>query len=140
LKHLPMLEQYPEEAWKTNVLGSLHVLQAAEAAGVETFVNISTDKAANPTSALGHSRRVAEKLTGWFGQETGKKDLSVRFGNVTGRGGSRAPTCIRLIAEEKPPTVTDPEATRYFMTMREACALVLQAGGIGRAGEVLIPE
>lgn len=140
LKHLPMLEQYPDEAWKTNVLGSLHVLQAAEAAGVETFVNISTDKAANPTSALGHSKRVAEKLTGWFGQETGKKYLSVRFGNVIGSRGSMLPTFIRLINEDKPLTVTHPEATRYFMTIPEACQLVLQAGGIGRAGEVLILE
>lgn len=140
LKHLPMLEQYPDEAWKTNVLGTLHVLQAAEAAGVETFVNISTDKAANPTSALGHSKRVAEKLTGWFGQETGKKYLSVRFGNVIGSRGSMLPTFIRLINEDKPLTLTHPDATRYFMTIPEACQLVLQAGGIGRAGEVLILE
>src|SRR5699024_10509878 len=140
LKHLPMLEQYPEEAWKTNVLGTLHVLQAAEAANVETFVNVSTDKAANPTSALGHSKRVAEKLTGWFGQETGKKYLSVRFGNVIGSRGSMLPTFIRLINEDKPLTVTHPDATRYFMTIPEACQLVLQAGGIGRAGEVLILE
>ena len=140
LKHLPMLEQYPEEAWKTNVLGTLHVLQAAQAAEVETFVNISTDKAANPTSALGHSKRVAEKLTGWFGQETGKKYLSVRFGNVIGSRGSMLPTFIRLINEDKPLTVTHPDATRYFMTIPEACQLVLQAGGIGRTGEVLILE
>lgn len=140
LKHLPMLEQYPEEAWKTNVLGTLHVLQAAEAANVETFVNVSTDKAANPTSALGHSKRVAEKLTGWYGQETGKKYLSVRFGNVIGSRGSMLPTFIRLINEDKPLTVTHPDATRYFMTIPEACQLVLQAGGIGRAGEVLILE
>lgn len=140
LKHLPMLEQYPDEAWKTNVLGTLHVLQAAMAANVETFVNISTDKAANPTSALGHSKRVAEKLTGWFGQETGRKYLSVRFGNVIGSRGSMLPTFIRLINENKPLTVTHPDATRYFMTIPEACQLVLQAGGIGRAGEVLILE
>lgn len=140
LKHLPMLEQYPEEAWKTNVLGTLHVLQAAEAANVETFVNVSTDKAANPTSALGHSKRVAEKLTGWYGQETGKKYLSVRFGNVIGSRGSMLPTFIRLINEDKPLTVTHPDATRYFMTIPEACQLVLQAGGIGRTGEVLILE
>lgn len=140
LKHLPMLEQYPEEAWKTNVLGTLHVLQAAEVANVETFVNVSTDKAANPTSALGHSKRVAEKLTGWFGQQTGKKYLSVRFGNVIGSRGSMLPTFIRLINEGKPLTVTHPDATRYFMTIPEACQLVLQAGGIGRVGEVLILE
>ncbi len=138
LKHLPMLEQYPDEAWKTNVLGTLNVLKAAEAADVETFVNISTDKAANPTSVLGHSKRVAEKLTGWFGQETNKNYLSVRFGNVIGSRGSMLPTFIRLIDEDKPLTVTHPDVTRYFMTIPEACQLVLQAGGIGRAGEVLI--
>lgn len=138
LKHLPMLEQYPDEAWKTNVLGTLNVLNAAESADVETFVNISTDKAANPTSVLGHSKRVAEKLTGWFGQETGRNYLSVRFGNVIGSRGSMLPTFIRLIDEDKPLTVTHPDVTRYFMTIPEACQLVLQAGGIGRAGEVLI--
>ncbi|MDO5373667.1 MAG: nucleoside-diphosphate sugar epimerase/dehydratase [Corynebacterium glutamicum] len=138
LKHLPMLEQYPDEGWKTNVLGSLHVLQAAESVGVETFVNISTDKAANPTSVLGHSKRVAEKLTAWYGEHTGKTYLSVRFGNVIGSRGSMLPTFTRLIMEDRPVTVTHPEATRFFMTIPEACQLVLQAGGIGRTGEVLI--
>ncbi|SNU02000.1 dTDP-glucose 4,6-dehydratase [Ruaniaceae bacterium KH17] len=138
LKHLPMLEQYPDEAWKTNVLGTLNVLRAAEAAGVTTFINISTDKAANPTSVLGYSKRVAEKLTSWFGQSTGKKYLSVRFGNVIGSRGSMLPTFMRLIDEDKPLTVTHPDITRYFMTIPEACQLVLQAGGIGRVGEVLI--
>lgn len=138
LKHLPMLERYPDEGWKTNVLGTLHVLQAAEAVDVETFVNISTDKAANPTSVLGHSKRVAEKLTAWYGQHTGKRYLSVRFGNVIGSRGSMLPTFTRLIMEDKPVTVTHPDATRFFMTIPEACQLVLQAGGIGRTGEVLI--
>lgn len=138
LKHLPMLEQYPNEAWKTNVLGTLNVLQAAEAADVETFINISTDKAANPTSALGHSKRMAEMLTAWFGHRIGRNYLSVRFGNVIGSRGSMLPTFMRLIEEDKPLTVTHPEATRYFMTIPEACQLVLQAGGIGRMGEVLI--
>lgn len=140
LKHLPMLQQYPEEAWKTNVLGTLNVLQAAEAAEVETFINISTDKAANPTSALGYSKRLAEMLTAWFGHRTGKNYLSVRFGNVIGSRGSMLPTFMRLIEEDKPLTVTHPDVTRYFMTIPEACQLVLQAGGIGRAGEVLILE
>ena len=138
LKHLPMLEQYPDEAWKTNVLGTLNVINAARAVGVDTFVNISTDKAANPTSVLGHSKRVAEKLTAWAGSETGMRYLSVRFGNVIGSRGSMLPTFQRLIAEGRPITVTHPEATRYFMTIPEACQLVVQAGGIGRAGEVLI--
>jgi FlaA1/EpsC-like NDP-sugar epimerase len=138
LKHLPMLEQYPDEAWKTNVLGTLNVLQAARAVGVTTFVNVSTDKAANPTSVLGHSKRVAEKLTAWMAEQTGERYLSVRFGNVIGSRGSMLPTFRALIEAGGPVTVTHPEATRFFMTIPEACQLVIQAGGIGRQGEVLI--
>ena len=138
LKHLPMLEQYPEEAWKTNVLGSLNVLNAARSVGVSTFVNVSTDKAANPTSVLGHSKRVAERLTAWAGEETGMRYLSVRFGNVIGSRGSMLPTFQALIEAGGPLTVTHPDVTRYFMTIPEACQLVIQAGGIGRSGEVLI--
>ena len=138
LKHLPMLEQYPDEAWKTNVLGTLNVLRAAQAAGVGTFVNVSTDKAANPTSVLGHSKRVAEKLTAWMAKVTGERYLSVRFGNVLGSRGSMLPTFRALIASGGPLTVTHPEVTRFFMTIPEASQLVIQAGGIGRPGEVLI--
>ncbi|MEJ6488442.1 nucleoside-diphosphate sugar epimerase/dehydratase [Leucobacter sp. USCH14] len=138
LKHLPMLEQYPDEAWKTNVLGTLNVLRAAQAAEVGTFVNISTDKAANPTSVLGHSKRVAEKLTAWMAEHTGQRYLSVRFGNVIGSRGSMLPTFRKLIDAGGPVTVTHPNVTRFFMTIPEACQLVVQAGGIGRPGEVLI--
>jgi dTDP-glucose 4,6-dehydratase len=138
LKHLPMLEQYPDEAWKTNVLGTRNVLQAARRAAVETFVNISTDKAANPTSVLGHSKRVAEKLTAWYGAETRMHYLSVRFGNVIGSRGSMLPTFQALIEAGGPITVTHPDVTRFFMTIPEACQLVIQAGGIGMPGEVLI--
>jgi FlaA1/EpsC-like NDP-sugar epimerase len=128
LKHVSLLEQYPEEAWKTNVLGTLNVLRAAEAAGVSTFVNISTDKAANPTSVLGHSKRVAEKLTAWTAGAAGKKYVSVRFGNVIGSRGSMLPLFTEQIRVGGPITVTDPEA----------CQLVIQAGAIGRGGEVLL--
>ncbi|MCS3427540.1 FlaA1/EpsC-like NDP-sugar epimerase [Leucobacter aridicollis] len=138
LKHLPMLEQYPDEAWKTNVVGTLNVLNAARSVNVGTFVNISTDKAANPTSVLGHSKRVAEKLTGWMAEQTGGRYLSVRFGNVIGSRGSMLPTFRNLIEKGGPITVTHPEATRFFMTIPEASQLVIQAGGIGRPGEVLI--
>ncbi|MCC6270170.1 MAG: polysaccharide biosynthesis protein [Microbacteriaceae bacterium] len=138
MKHLPMLEQYPDEAWKTNVLGTLNVLQAAIHCGVSTFVNISTDKAANPTSVLGHSKRVAEKLTVWAAEQTGLNYLSVRFGNVIGSRGSMLPTFTYLIEHGGPVTVTHPDMTRFFMTIPEACQLVVQAGGIGRPGEVLI--
>ncbi|WP_348788956.1 nucleoside-diphosphate sugar epimerase/dehydratase [Leifsonia sp. NPDC080035] len=138
LKHLPMLEQYPEEAWKTNVLGTRNVLHAAGEVGVSTFVNISTDKAANPTSVLGHSKRVAEKLTAGAADASSARYLSVRFGNVIGSRGSMLPTFAALIEAGGPVTVTHPEVTRYFMTIPEACQLVVQAGGIGEPGEVLI--
>jgi FlaA1/EpsC-like NDP-sugar epimerase len=138
LKHLPMLEQYPDEAWQTNVLGTLNVIEAARSVQVSTFVNISTDKAANPTSVLGHSKRVAEKLTSWAAEETGLRYLSVRFGNVIGSRGSMLPTFTALIQAGGPLTVTHPDVTRFFMTIPEACQLVVQAGGIGDPGEVLI--
>jgi FlaA1/EpsC-like NDP-sugar epimerase len=138
LKHLPMLEQYPNEAWQTNVLGTLNVLNAARAAGVEKFVNISTDKAANPTSILGHSKRLGEKLTAWFANDTKMSYLSVRFGNVIGSRGSMLPTFTSQIEAGGPLTLTHPDVTRYFMTIPEACQLVIQAGAIGEPGEVLI--
>nr|WP_306973078.1 nucleoside-diphosphate sugar epimerase/dehydratase [Arthrobacter bambusae] len=138
LKHLPMLEQYPHEAWKTNVLGTVNVLNAAKAVGVETFVNISTDKAANPTSVLGYSKRLGERLTAWFAKETNLTYLSVRFGNVIGSRGSMLPTFTAQIEAGGPVTLTHPDVTRYFMTIPEACQLVIQAGAIGRPGEVLI--
>jgi FlaA1/EpsC-like NDP-sugar epimerase len=138
LKHLPMLEQYPEEAWKTNVLGTLNVLEASREAGVPTLVNISTDKAADPTSFLGKSKRIAEQLTAWMARDTGLNYLSVRFGNVIGSRGSMLPTFLAQIEAGGPVTVTDPEVTRYFMTIPEACQLVVQAAAIGRPGEVLI--
>lgn len=138
LKHLPMLEQYPDEAWKTNVLGTKNVLFAAREVRVSTFVNISTDKAANPTSVLGHSKRLAEKLTAGAAEATGGRYLSVRFGNVIGSRGSMLPTFQALIDAGGPLTVTHPDVTRYFMTIPEACQLVVQAGGIGDPGEVLI--
>lgn len=138
LKHLPMLQQYPEEAWKTNVLGTRNVLEAARAADVGAFINISTDKAADPTSVLGHTKRLAERLTAQVGAETGKPYLSVRFGNVLGSRGSMLPLFTSMIERGGPLTVTHPEVTRYFMTIPEACQLVVQAGAIGNPGEVLI--
>lgn len=138
LKHLPMLERYPDEAWKTNVLGTRNVIAAALESGVERFINVSTDKAARPTSILGHSKRVAERLTAWAAETSGRSFVSVRFGNVLGSRGSLIPTFKRLIDEGKPLTVTHPAATRYFMTIPEACQLVMQAGAIGSPGEVLI--
>ncbi|MDJ0316386.1 MULTISPECIES: polysaccharide biosynthesis protein [Arthrobacter] len=138
LKHAPLLQMYPEEGWKTNVIGSLNVLQAARSVDVETFVNVSTDKAASPTTALGHSKRAAEKLTSWMAGETGMRYVSVRFGNVIGSRGSMLPLFTDQINNGGPVTVTHPDVTRFFMTIPEACQLVIQAGAIGHGGDVLI--
>jgi FlaA1/EpsC-like NDP-sugar epimerase len=136
LKHLPMLEQYPGEAWKTNVQGTVNVLAAATAHGVERLVNISTDKAADPTSVLGQSKRVGERLVAGMADETGLTCLSVRFGNVLGSRGSVVTTFVEQLASGAPVTVTHPEVSRFFMTVREAVQLVLQAGALGRPGRV----
>ena len=138
LKHLPLLESYPKEAWKTNVLGTLNVLRAAESVGTAIFVNISTDKAANPTSILGRTKRLTESLTSWFALQTTKRFISVRFGNVLGSRGSLIPTVQQLIERGRPVTVTNPDATRYFMTISEASQLVLEAGAIGTGGQTLV--
>ncbi len=138
LKHLPMLEQYPLEGWKTNTLGTLNVLRAAEAYGVERFVNISTDKAADATSVLGKTKRLAEELTAHFAKRTGRTWLSVRFGNVLGSRGSMLHTFTAQIEAGGPLTVTHPDITRYFMTIPEACELTIQAGAIGRPADVLV--
>ncbi len=138
LKHLPMLEQYPAEAVKTNILGTSNILDAADLVGVDRFVNISTDKAANPCSVLGYSKRIAECLTSAKAQDADGTFLSVRFGNVLGSRGSVLTSFAKQIAEGGPVTVTDPEVTRYFMTIEEACQLVIQAAAIGGAGEALV--
>jgi len=138
LKHLPMLEQYPHEAFKTNVLGTANVLEAAAEVGVTTFVNISTDKAADPTSVLGYSKRAAERLTADMAGRAAGAYLSVRFGNVLGSRGSVLHTFTAQIEAGGPVTVVHPEVTRYFMTVEEAVQLVIQAGAIGEDGEVMI--
>ena len=138
LKHLPMLEQYPTEGWKTNVAGTLNLLRSAERHGCATFVNISTDKAADPSSVLGKTKRLAERLTAWYAGRAPGTYLSVRFGNVLGSRGSMLETFTRQIDAGGPVTVTHPEITRYFMTIPEACELTIQAAAIGDPGEVLV--
>ncbi|NUR09174.1 MAG: polysaccharide biosynthesis protein [Nocardioidaceae bacterium] len=138
LKHLTMLEQYPAEAMKTNVVGTANVLEAAAAVGVERFVNISTDKAADPSSVLGCSKRVAERLTAAMATRDSGTYLSVRFGNVLGSRGSVLTAFAAQIAAGGPVTVTHPDVTRYFMTVDEAVLLVIQAAAIGNDGEALI--
>ena len=139
LKHLPLLERYPLEAYQTNVLGTLTLLNAAQRTGVGVFVNISTDKAANPISVLGYSKRIAERVTAAIGKTaTSGKYMSVRFGNVLGSRGSVLMSFRDQIAKGGPLTVTHRGVTRYFMTISEAVQLVIQAGAIGSSGEALV--
>ena len=138
LKHLTLLEQHPAEAVKTNVWATLDLLEITAKVGVKRFVNISTDKAADPCSVLGYTKRLTERLTSHFGSEARGTYLSVRFGNVLGSRGSMLTTFQSQIARGGPLTVTDPHVTRFFMTIEEAVQLVIQAGAIGRDGEALV--
>ena len=138
LKHVNLLESHAGEAVKTNVRGTVVVLEAAAAVGVERFVNISTDKAADPQNVLGYSKRIAECLTTSVGKSADGTFLSVRFGNVLGTSGSVLKTFDAQIKAGGPVTVTHPDVTRYFMTVREAVQLVIQAAAIGRKGEALV--
>ncbi|MFM7126573.1 MAG: SDR family NAD(P)-dependent oxidoreductase [Actinomycetota bacterium] len=138
LKHLTLLERFPREAWLTNVVGTVNILRAAQRTGVSSFVNVSTDKAADPTSVLGSSKRITERLTAHVAAETGAQYVSVRFGNVLGSRGSVLAIFKRQAELGGPITVTDPGVTRYFMTVQEATRLTAFAGAIGRPGEVLV--
>jgi FlaA1/EpsC-like NDP-sugar epimerase len=138
LKHLPLLEQYPEEGWKTNVVGTCNVLEAAKKVGVAKFVNISTDKAANPCSVLGRSKRLGEMLAAHEAITASGNYLSVRFGNVLGSRGSVLTTFVEQITAGRKITVTHPDVTRFFMTIPEAVQLVIYAAAIGRPGEALV--
>lgn len=137
-KHLPLLESHPKEGWKTNVVGTQNVLDAAEHVGVTHFVNISTDKAASPTSVLGYTKRLTERLASHMGMTASGTYVSVRFGNVLGSRGSVLLAFRDQAARGGPITVTHPEITRYFMLVEEAAQLVINAGAIGRDGEVLV--
>ncbi|MEV7330449.1 polysaccharide biosynthesis protein [Micromonospora sp. NPDC093244] len=136
LKHLTLLQRHPGEAVQTNVWGTLSVLDACQ--DVARFVNISTDKAANPISVLGYSKRITERLTAHAASRFPGTFLSVRFGNVLSSRGSVVTAFQRQIEDGKPLTVTHPEVTRYLMTVQEAVHLVLQAAEIGRDGEALV--
>ncbi|WP_242612760.1 nucleoside-diphosphate sugar epimerase/dehydratase [Janibacter limosus] len=138
LKHLSILEKSPAEAWKTNVLGTLNVLRAAQRSGVSTFVNVSTDKAANPTCVLGYSKRLTERLTAGFARQGRGTFVSVRFGNVLGSRGSVIGVFTDQIERGGPVTVTHPQAERFFMLVEEACQLVLQAAAVGQHGDVMV--
>ena len=138
LKHVPIVEDHPSEGALTNVGGTRNVLSACEELDVARFVLISTDKAVNPTGAMGQTKRLAELLTLASAERVGRPYVAVRFGNVLGSSGSVVPTFLSQLERRAPITITDPEATRFFMTVSEAVGLILQAGAIATRGEVFV--
>jgi len=137
-KHVPLMEENPDVAVKNNVFGTKIVAEAALKAGVEKLIFISTDKSVNPTSIMGATKRVGEMICQALNETNKTKFMSVRFGNVLDSRGSVIPIFREKIKKREPIQITHPEMKRYFMTCPEACLLVLQAGAIGRGGEVLV--
>jgi len=138
-KHVPVIEAQPDQGLDTNVFGTLNVVNAAIAKQVENFVLISTDKAVRPTNSMGASKRIAELILQAQSDEQNRTKISmVRFGNVLGSSGSVVPKFKQQIEQGGPITLTDPNITRYFMTIPEAAQLVLQAGAIAEGGDVFV--
>ena len=137
-KHVPLMEDSPNEAIKNNVLGTYNMVRMADKWNVKRFVQISTDKAVNPTNIMGASKRICEMIIQTYNKESNTEYVAVRFGNVLGSNGSVIPLFKKQIAEGGPVTVTHPEIICYFMTIPEAVSLVLQAGAYAKGGEIFV--
>lgn len=137
-KHVPLMEENPDEAVKNNIFGTKNLAEASLNSGVEKFIFISTDKAVNPASIMGASKRIGEMICQMFNAKDKTKFISVRFGNVLNSRGSVIPIFKEQIKRGGPVEVTHPDMKRYFMLTSEACLLVMQAGAMGNGGEVFV--
>jgi len=137
-KHVPLMEEFIDEAIETNIIGTLNIVELADKYKVDKFIFISTDKAVNPKSIMGATKRIGELIVNYYSEFSNTKYMIVRFGNVLGSSGSVIPIFIKQIEKGGPITITDTKMERYFMTISEAVKLILQASSIGNGGEIFV--